>query len=83
MIEVGAAGQYFLIQWNKNGNYLSTSSNNVILSSFPHFTEIYFIEPTTLADAGVYEVIAQTTSEFAAPDAVQFVVMEPGIVIQY
>ena len=81
-MEVRAAGEYYSVEWNKNGRLIQISSDDV-RTSFPHFSEIYLIEPTTSADAGVYEIFAQTFTGLGAPTGIQFVAIELGMLLLY
>ena len=65
-----------MLEWNVNGNRIQTGN---ALYFFSYFTEIFFIESTTMDTAGVYEVLAQTTNGVGATDPVQFIVINFGI----
>ena len=78
MLEVVAAGRYFLTQWIRNGNprFLPSNAPNVV-----HFGEIYYAENTTVADLGLYEVElvpAPDTDSQAVGLLVAFAVILPG-----
>ena len=77
VIEVSASGDYAFILWSNNGNTISISSINVE-TFFAHFTEIYFIEPTTMSDAGIYEVVPRNIVNSGNSDPVQIMVIEFG-----
>ena len=78
-MEVDATGEYYLIQWSKNGTKIPTNNNDDVLDSFPHFTEIYFIEPTSAADVGIYEVFAHDNNSLVVTDIVRFAVILFGM----
>ena len=76
-MEVSSIGEYYLTRWNKNGNIIQTG----LMTSFAHFMEIYYIEPTSLFDVGVYEVFAPPVNELTMPGGgVQFAVINIGII---
>ena len=77
VMEVSADGEYEFIRWSKDGNAIIPSSNDS--RYFAYFTEIHFIEVTSIVNTGIYEVLVQTMSEFMTPNSLQFVIIEIGI----
>lgn len=78
-MEVRATGEYYLIHWSKDNVTIPFNDSDSVLDSFPHFTEIYFIEPTTRFDVGIYEVFAQDIDSLVVTDIVQFAVVLFGM----
>ena len=80
VLEVRATGRYDRIEWTRNGNVFESNSFATEPENFANFMEIYFNEPTTEADFGVYEVVTMPTggSGQITPERIIFLVSPPG-----
>lgn len=79
VLEIVSTGRYFFIQWRRNGQAYQTGDFQPNDEDFPHFVETYANEPTTLADAGLYQVIVFPRSGQISPEIVNLTVIEFGI----
>ena len=80
VLEARATGRYVFFDWSKDG--ISYSSGTTFLpqfpEEFPHFFEIYVVDPTTIDDMGLYEVTVAPNAGQQSPDEIEFTVIAPG-----
>ena len=71
-LQIRATGRYVRIEWTVNGVVMTTPEQ------FIHFNEIY-VRDTTVSDLGLYEVGLAPSQSQAAPEEIEFFVIEPGM----
>lgn len=79
VIEVKAKGRFREVEWSINGTLLNSYSQ---LASFSNYKEVLFIEETTEANFGLYEISLLPYSPFAQlllPLELDIIVMSPGL----
>ena len=76
VIEVKAKGRYRQLRWSFNVALISYSQ-----SSFSNYNEIYFIEETSEANFGLYEISVRLASPFqlVVPPDLEVIVISPGL----
>lgn len=79
VVEVTATGRYDRIKWRRNGNDFQGAVFLTGPDHFANFHEVYFNEPATMTDFGVYEVINNPVgaTNQIPPDEVNFFVIQP------
>ena len=76
VIEVKAKGRFREVRWHFNGALISYSQ-----SSFSNYNEIYFIEESSEANFGLYEISLRLTSLFQIlrPSELDVIVTSSGL----
>ena len=76
VIEIKAKGRFREVRWYFNGALISYSQ-----SSLSNYNEIYFIEETSEANFGLYEVFVNPASPFQliVPSDLEVIVISPGL----
>ena len=79
VLEVTATGRYNRIIWARNGLVLEGVAFPNGSDHFTNFNEVYFTEPATMIDFGVYEVLTHPIGASGQiPDEVNFIVIQPS-----
>ena len=55
VLEIATYGAYGSIIWQKDGVALGTMKAQASITEFTYYNEIFFCEPTTASDYGLYE----------------------------
>ena len=76
ILEVKAKGRFQEIHWSINGTLVTISQ-----SQFSNYREIYFVEETTEANFGLYEISPRIFTPFqrTAPSELDIIVIPPGL----
>lgn len=82
VLEVRATGGYRFIQWERNEILQGFPGFNPPAESFVHFSEIYVVNNTTMADLGTYAVTLNPSLGQRIPDQIHFTVnVRIGIIV--
>ena len=77
MLEVAYTGRYSQIDWRKNSSLIRSSASN----KFINFLEIFYVESTTTAEIGTYEISGEKadSQQTTFVNTVQLVVVQYGM----
>lgn len=79
ILEVKAKGRFQEICWSINGTLVTISQSHS--TSFSNYREIYFVEETTEANFGLYEISPRVFTPFQliASSELDIIVIPPGL----